>query len=351
MEAIHQRGQPRHDRFGTGHADDAAAVAPGIRHMLFEFADRAFDALCIGEQFFTERGEFVAGRLACRQFTAQLFLELAQSALDGRLVDAEHLRRSDRAALARDGQEVSQVVPVEHATLCDFAAPAGNLAAAACALVAATTFLLIQEVSMTATAPKPIDPGNDSRRRPAASGTHCASGWNDKSAMIRNWLRDSTDAMLAMADIKAGCARARCCRRRRRSDARHCATCWTDRLCPCDRFLAGHSGIRGKKCRSRRIRQCRDKGCGWRGARGRGTGLRRRDLPPRPHVLSRSLQRTAANARRTQARRQGMHDGLLRARAEPAHRHSCVDRVQACRSCRRRTLISPAVCSALANRD
>jgi SAM-dependent methyltransferase len=32
----------------------------------------------------------------------------------------------------------------------------------------------------------------------------CAKGWNDKSALIRNWLRESTDVMLAMADIKAG---------------------------------------------------------------------------------------------------------------------------------------------------
>jgi len=32
----------------------------------------------------------------------------------------------------------------------------------------------------------------------------CAGGWNDQSASIRNWLRETTDAMLAMADIKAG---------------------------------------------------------------------------------------------------------------------------------------------------
>jgi SAM-dependent methyltransferase len=32
----------------------------------------------------------------------------------------------------------------------------------------------------------------------------CAKGWNDKSTVIRNWLREPTDAMLAMADIKAG---------------------------------------------------------------------------------------------------------------------------------------------------
>ena len=31
-----------------------------------------------------------------------------------------------------------------------------------------------------------------------------AKGWNDKGADIRAWLRDSTDAMLAMAEIKAG---------------------------------------------------------------------------------------------------------------------------------------------------
>lgn len=30
----------------------------------------------------------------------------------------------------------------------------------------------------------------------------CADGWNDKSDLIRNWLREPTDAMLAMADIK-----------------------------------------------------------------------------------------------------------------------------------------------------
>lgn len=32
----------------------------------------------------------------------------------------------------------------------------------------------------------------------------CAKGWHDKSALIRSWLRDSTDAMLAMADIRPG---------------------------------------------------------------------------------------------------------------------------------------------------
>lgn len=32
----------------------------------------------------------------------------------------------------------------------------------------------------------------------------CATGWDNKSAVIRNWLRESTDAMLAMAEIKAG---------------------------------------------------------------------------------------------------------------------------------------------------
>jgi SAM-dependent methyltransferase len=56
---------------------------------------------------------------------------------------------------------------------------------------------------MTAAAPVSSDPEQlklASRRQ----WDECASGWNDKSAMIRNWLRASTDAMLAMADIKAG---------------------------------------------------------------------------------------------------------------------------------------------------
>ena len=31
-----------------------------------------------------------------------------------------------------------------------------------------------------------------------------AEGWNDKSVEIRNWLRESTDAMLNMADVRPG---------------------------------------------------------------------------------------------------------------------------------------------------
>lgn len=56
---------------------------------------------------------------------------------------------------------------------------------------------------MTATALKPLDSDKvkDTARR---QWDACASGWNDKSAIIRNWLRESTDAMLAMADIQAG---------------------------------------------------------------------------------------------------------------------------------------------------
>lgn len=56
---------------------------------------------------------------------------------------------------------------------------------------------------MTATALNPIDFDRlkDTARR---QWDACASGWNDKSAIIRNWLRDSTDAMLAMADVQTG---------------------------------------------------------------------------------------------------------------------------------------------------
>jgi SAM-dependent methyltransferase len=32
----------------------------------------------------------------------------------------------------------------------------------------------------------------------------CARGWNDNAGLIRSWLREPTDAMLGMADIKAG---------------------------------------------------------------------------------------------------------------------------------------------------
>jgi SAM-dependent methyltransferase len=56
---------------------------------------------------------------------------------------------------------------------------------------------------MTAAAPKPIDP-ETFKIAARHQWDACASGWNDKSEMIRHWLRESTDAMLAMADIKAG---------------------------------------------------------------------------------------------------------------------------------------------------
>jgi ubiquinone/menaquinone biosynthesis C-methylase UbiE len=32
----------------------------------------------------------------------------------------------------------------------------------------------------------------------------CAKSWNDQAALIGNWLREPTDAMLEMADIKPG---------------------------------------------------------------------------------------------------------------------------------------------------
>jgi hypothetical protein len=48
------------------------------------------------------------------EFAVDALLESGEAPLHRRLADAEGLRRRQRAAFARDGQEVAQVVPVEH---------------------------------------------------------------------------------------------------------------------------------------------------------------------------------------------------------------------------------------------
>ena len=52
-------------------------------------------------------------------------------------------------------------------------------------------------------APIPFD-AEKFKRTTRAQWDKDAKGWNDKSAAIRAWLRESTDAMLEMAEIRAG---------------------------------------------------------------------------------------------------------------------------------------------------
>lgn len=56
---------------------------------------------------------------------------------------------------------------------------------------------------MTIAAQTPTDP-NALKTAIRRQWDACAPGWNDKSAVIRTWLRDSTDAMMAMTGIDTG---------------------------------------------------------------------------------------------------------------------------------------------------
>ena len=69
--------------------------------------------------------------MALHERPAEAALELAEAALHRRLVDAERAAGGERAAVARDGEQVLEVVPVEGLELCAIAAPFCNLAPSA----------------------------------------------------------------------------------------------------------------------------------------------------------------------------------------------------------------------------
>jgi SAM-dependent methyltransferase len=52
-------------------------------------------------------------------------------------------------------------------------------------------------------APAPLDPEKFKAATREQWDSH-AKGWNDKSAQIRDWLCESTDAMLEMAEVRPG---------------------------------------------------------------------------------------------------------------------------------------------------
>src|ERR1700704_1072617 len=43
--------------------------------------------------------------------------------MDGRLAETQRLPRGDRAAMARDGEKVSEIVPIEHSVIMQFRGP------------------------------------------------------------------------------------------------------------------------------------------------------------------------------------------------------------------------------------
>src|SRR6185503_6250261 len=109
----------------------AAAVPRAIGDMLLQLTDGRLDTLSERQQLRAELGNAIACRVAGHQLASDARLELAQPAVDRRLIDAQGLAGRDRAAMPCNSEKMSEVVPIEHAALCDFAARAGNHAAAA----------------------------------------------------------------------------------------------------------------------------------------------------------------------------------------------------------------------------
>src|SRR4029077_9129386 len=67
-----------------------------------------------------ELRQAVAGRAALHQAAAELLLERRDAPVHGRLAQPQRLGGRERAAVAGDGEEVAQVVPVEHAAVMHF---------------------------------------------------------------------------------------------------------------------------------------------------------------------------------------------------------------------------------------
>src|SRR5262252_5627065 len=65
------------------------------------------------------------------QSLAETIFQLRQTALHGRLIHAKCLRRGQHAAGAREREEMLNIVPIEHPSVCNLAKWSGNFATAA----------------------------------------------------------------------------------------------------------------------------------------------------------------------------------------------------------------------------
>ncbi|MGE3710190.1 MAG: class I SAM-dependent methyltransferase, partial [Hyphomicrobiaceae bacterium] len=125
--------------------------------------------------------------------------------MDRGLVDAECFGSRDRAAVAGDGKEMLEVVPIEHEPLCRLAVPFCKLAAPedVCSHVTLAVTGNPNKRSTMMTTPVPLNT-TASKAVIREQWDKSAKGWNDSTELIRSWLRAPTDAMLAMADIREG---------------------------------------------------------------------------------------------------------------------------------------------------
>src|SRR5687768_5194999 len=108
------------DRSRTRHADGPLHTLFRGSYMPLEGRRTLFHPLRMHLQLPAELGEPVAGWMAFDELACELLLERGQMAVDRRLIYAQGPCCSERTAFASHGQEVSQVIPVEHALVMQF---------------------------------------------------------------------------------------------------------------------------------------------------------------------------------------------------------------------------------------
>ena len=116
VEAVEQRRlhDAVDDGLRAGHADEAGLAALDGGLALLEGKCCAFDLFGIRQHLLAELGEPVAGGVALHQLASEFALKLSDAPLHGGLAELQRLRRRQRAAVARDRQEVFDIVPLEH---------------------------------------------------------------------------------------------------------------------------------------------------------------------------------------------------------------------------------------------
>ena len=102
------------DDFGAGDADGPRQPRVTAPDLAFERQRLGFEAFGLGEHFRTGQGGDVAVWGPVEQAHAEAGFEGGEATSHGGLRDAKLPRRGRQAPVSRDGQEETQVVPVEH---------------------------------------------------------------------------------------------------------------------------------------------------------------------------------------------------------------------------------------------
>ena len=111
-----QQGRQQGDRvdFLGGDLDGPADIARLGRGGFGEGAGGTLNLFGSFEEVLTARREGIARLAFVEQANAERLLECRDAPRDGGLADPQGPARGQRAAFAGDGEEVAQVVPVEH---------------------------------------------------------------------------------------------------------------------------------------------------------------------------------------------------------------------------------------------